>query len=174
MPLYFVEGDQPQVDAAAFVAPGARLVGAVRLLEGASVWFNAVLRADNAEIVVGRFSNVQDNCVIHTDPGIGTFLGEQVTMGHGSIVHHSKIGDRSLIGNGAVVLDESDIGEECLIGAGAVVPPRSKVPPRSLVVGIPGRVVRQLTDEDVEKILLFSARDYQQRAQRYRRDLREV
>ncbi|MDY3015431.1 MAG: gamma carbonic anhydrase family protein [Evtepia sp.] len=133
----------------AWIAPGAFIRGDVTLGEKVSIWYNAVLRADQESISIGKESNVQDNCVIHGDAGKNVVVGEQVTVGHGAILHGCTVEDRCLIGMNAVVLDDAVIGEGSIVGAGAVVAAGTVVPPRSLVVGIPGKVKKTLTDEDV-------------------------
>jgi carbonic anhydrase/acetyltransferase-like protein (isoleucine patch superfamily) len=135
-----------------WVAPGAAVIGSIVLAEDASVWFNAVLRGDNETITVGERSNVQDGAVLHTDPGFPLTIGAECTVGHLAMLHGCTIGRGSLIGIGAIVLNGTTIGEECLIGAGALVGEGKVIPPRSLVLGSPGRVVRQLTDDDVARI----------------------
>jgi carbonic anhydrase/acetyltransferase-like protein (isoleucine patch superfamily) len=153
-----------------FVAPGARLIGRVILREGASVWFNAVLRGDNEPIEIGEGSNVQDGAVFHTDPGCPLTLGPDVTVGHQAILHGCTVGAGSLIGMGAVVLNGARIGEGCLIGANALVTEGKEIPDGSLVMGQPGKVVRQLDAEAIAK-LRDSARRYRANAARYRAGL---
>lgn len=142
----------PDVDDTAWVAPNATLVGAVTLGPGASVFYGAVLRADNEPIVVGPRSNVQDNCVFHVDKGRPVRLGEGVSVGHGAVVHGATIGDHVLVGMAAVVMNGATIGDECLLAAGTVVTEGMEVPPRSLVAGVPGKVRRELSDAEVEKL----------------------
>jgi len=143
-----VAGRSPQVDPSAFIAAGARVIGSVSLAEGASVWYNAVLRADSDSITVGPGSNVQDNVSVHVDAGKPVKIGANVSIGHNAVVHGCTIGDSSLIGMGAVVLSGAVIGEGCLIAAGAVVLEDSIVPAGSLVAGVPAKVRRELTDEE--------------------------
>lgn len=134
----------------AWVAPGAFLRGDVTLGERTNIWYNAVLRADQESITIGADSNVQDNCVIHGDAGHDVTVGDRVTVGHGAILHGCTVEDDCLIGMNAVVLDHAVIGAGSIVGAGAVVGAGTIVPPRSLVVGVPGKVKRTLTDEDVQ------------------------
>ncbi|MEN2740800.1 gamma carbonic anhydrase family protein [Microbacterium sp. X-17] len=143
-----VAGRAPRLDSTSFVASGARIIGDVTLAEGASVWYNAVLRGDSAAIFVGAGSNVQDNVSVHVDAGLPVVIGDDVSIGHNAVVHACTIGDRSLIGMGAVVLSGAVIGEGSLVAAGAVVLEGTEVPPGSLVAGVPGRVRRPLTDEE--------------------------
>ena len=144
--------DQPRIAEGAWVAPTATLVGAVEVAEGASVWYGAVLRGDNEPIVIGPDSNVQDNVVFHTDEGIPVSLGRGVSVGHNAVVHGSTVGDNVLVGMGAILMNRSVIGDECLIAAGALVPEGAKIPPRSLVVGVPAKVLRELTDDEVASL----------------------
>jgi carbonic anhydrase/acetyltransferase-like protein (isoleucine patch superfamily) len=138
----------PEIAADAFIAPGAFLSGAVNLGNRVSIWPAASLRADIAPITIGAQSNVQDNAVIHVGTGQGATVGRRVTIGHGAIVHACTIGDESLIGMGAIILDGAVIGERCLIGAHATVLMNSVIPPGSMVVGSPGRVIRSLSQEE--------------------------
>ncbi|MFL6620395.1 MAG: gamma carbonic anhydrase family protein [Povalibacter sp.] len=148
----FGERKLETADADFYVAPGAQLIGSVRLGRGASVWFNCVLRGDNEWIVVGDGSNVQDGTVIHADPGEPTILANNVAVGHRALLHGCNVDEDSLIGNSAVVLDRARIGKRCLIAAGALVPPGKIIPDDSVVMGVPGKVVRQTTAEDLAMI----------------------
>lgn len=146
-------GDRvPQVAAGAWVAPGATLVGAVTIGEGASIWYGAVLRADNEPITIGARSNVQDNCAFHVDKDMPVVVGEGVSVGHGAIIHGATVEDHVLVGMGAVVMNGAVVGTESLIAAGALVAEGMVVPPRSLVAGVPGKVRRELTDDEVAHI----------------------
>jgi carbonic anhydrase/acetyltransferase-like protein (isoleucine patch superfamily) len=131
-----------------FVAPSADVIGSVSLGNETSVWFGAVLRGDNDWIHIGAGSNVQDGSIIHVDPGVPVVVGANVTIGHGVMLHGCHIGDGALIGNRATVLDGARIGAGSLIGAGALVTPRTEIPPGSVVMGSPGRIVRQVTESD--------------------------
>lgn len=154
-----------------WAAPNATLVGKVRLEEGASVWFNAVLRGDNELILIGKNSNVQDGTVMHTDMGYPLTLGTGVTIGHNAMLHGCTVGDYSLIGINAVILNGAKIGKHCIIGANSLIGEGKVIPDGSLVVGSPGKVVRDLTDEQ-KKLLEASAAHYVQNAKRYARDLK--
>ena len=143
-----VAGKTPDLDPSAFVAAGARVIGAVTLHEHASVWYNAVLRADSDSITVGVGSNLQDNVSVHVDAGHPVVIGANVSVGHNAVVHGCTIGDGSLIGMGATVLSGAVIGEGCLIAAGAVVLEGMVVPAGSLVAGVPAKVRRELTDAE--------------------------
>lgn len=138
----------PRLGEGVYIARGATVVGDVTLGKGVSIWYGAVLRGDINRIVVGDYSNVQDNAVIHLADEYGAILGKYVTVGHSAIVHACEVGDECLIGMGAKVLDGAVIGAQCLIGAGALVTPRTKIPPGSMVLGAPAKVARALTDEE--------------------------
>lgn len=143
-----VAGSAPSVPESAFVASGARLIGAVTLGEGASVWYNAVVRADSAQITLGPGSNLQDNVSVHVDAGHPVIIGENVSVGHNAVVHGCTIGDGSLIGMGAVVLSGAVVGRGCLVAGGAVVLEGAVIPDGSLVAGVPAKVRRALTDDE--------------------------
>ncbi|KIQ06406.1 MULTISPECIES: gamma carbonic anhydrase family protein [Pseudomonas] len=155
-----------------WVAPSATLIGKVRLEAGASVWFGAVLRGDNELIHIGEDSNVQDGAVMHTDMGSPLTLGKGVTVGHNAMLHGCSVGDYSLVGINAVVLNGARIGKHCIIGANALIAEGKEIPDGSLVVGSPGKVVRELTEQQ-KKLLEASAAHYVQNARRYATDLAE-
>ena len=173
MPLYSLGSMSPLLGQAAYVAPTADLVGDVRLGERASVWFGAVVRADNTPIIVGEESNIQDGAVCHSDPGFPLTIGKRVTVGHQAILHGCTIADDCLIGMGARILNGALIGPECIIGAGALITEGKRIEPGSLIIGAPGRAVRQTTSE--ERLLLReSAAHYAQKALRYAAELRAL
>ncbi|WP_455232011.1 gamma carbonic anhydrase family protein [Geopseudomonas aromaticivorans] len=155
-----------------WIAPTASVIGKVRLEAGASVWFGAVLRGDNELIHVGENSNVQDGSVLHTDMGWPLTIGKGVTIGHKVNLHGCSIGDHSLIGINAVVLNGAKIGRHCLIGAGALIPEGKEIPDGSLVMGVPGKVVRSLSEEQMRS-LESNAAHYVDNARRYARELAE-
>ena len=160
------KGREPKIDGSAFVADNATLIGDVELAPDSSVWFGAVIRADNEPIKVGRGSNIQDNATLHCDPSHPLTIGEDVTVGHNAVVHGCTLGDGVLVGMGAVVLDDAVIGEYSIVGAGAVVTSGMVVPPYSLVVGLPAKVVR--TDRFGQKQTnLANARGYVARKNAY-------
>lgn len=140
----------PRIADDVFIAPGARIVGDMRIAAGASVWYNAVVRAERAPVRIGERSNLQDGVAVHVDAGSGVTIGVGVSVGHNAVVHGCEIGDGSLVGMGAVVLSGAVIGTECLVAGGAVVLGGTVVPPRSLVAGVPAKVRRSLTDEEVD------------------------
>jgi carbonic anhydrase/acetyltransferase-like protein (isoleucine patch superfamily) len=150
------EGTLPTIAPSAFVAPSADLIGRVSIGDEASVWYNATLRGDINEIAVGPRSNVQDNAVLHVETDRGCFLGELVTVGHGAIVHACAVGDEVLVGMGSVILDGAVIGERSIIGANSLVTGNTEVPPGSLVLGTPARVVRSLDRKERESIRVWA------------------
>ncbi|MEL6966832.1 MAG: gamma carbonic anhydrase family protein [Pseudomonadota bacterium] len=173
MPIYQLDGIDPDLAGSAaqsdacWVAPTAVLIGKVRLSQDANVWFGAVLRGDNEWIEIGEASNVQESCTLHTDIGFPLTVGKHCTIGHNAILHGCTIGNSSLVGMGATVLNGAVIGENCLIGAGALIPEGKKIPDNSLVVGAPGKIIREL-DENAAKQLHMSALHYAQNAKRFR------
>jgi len=171
--MYYALGDRvPKLEGERqFVAGSASVIGNVRLLDKASVWFNAVIRGDNDLITVGPESNVQDCAVLHTDPGMPLTLGRGVTVGHKVMLHGCQIGDYSLIGINAVILNGAKIGKHCLIGANTLIPEGMEVPDGSMVVGSPGKIKRELNDNQ-KKMLELSAAHYVQNAARYLDELR--
>jgi carbonic anhydrase/acetyltransferase-like protein (isoleucine patch superfamily) len=158
---------KPSIDAAAFVAETAVVAGTVRLEAGSSVWYGAVLRGDEASITVCRNANVQDGVIVHADRGEDVLIGEGVTVGHGAIIHGCIIGKYTMIGMGAIVLSQARIGEHCIIGAGAVIKEKAIIPDGSMVVGVPGKVIKQLTPEQM-KYLEGNCEKYVQLARKYR------
>jgi len=146
------EGKKPIINEKAFVAGNATIIGEVIIGEYASIWYDAVLRGDIASIVIGKNTSIQDGSVIHCDVGVSTIIGSNVTVGHNVVLHACKIGDGSLIGIGAIVLDKAEIGEGAIVGAGAIVTPKTKIPPHTMALGIPAKVVRNLTKEEVEDL----------------------
>ena len=166
MPLHPYKGNKPRVSPEVFIAEGAQVIGQVELGAQANVWFNAVLRADIERIVVGARTNVQDNSTIHVDYTHPAILGEDVTVGHGVTIHGCKVERQSLIGMNAVLLTGCTVGWGSIVGANALVTEGKVIPPRSLVLGSPGKVVRQITDDELQD-LLESARHYVQEAAVY-------
>ena len=173
MAVFRLAGCSPQVDPTAWIAPTATVIGDVRLAAGASVWWNAVVRGDNDPIVIGENTNIQDGSVLHTDEGVPLTLGRDITVGHMVMLHGCTVGDGSLIGIGSIVLNRAVIGRHCLIGANSLIPEGKVIPERSLVMGSPGKVVRELSDEEVAR-LLHGAAHYVDNARRYRKELEEI
>jgi carbonic anhydrase/acetyltransferase-like protein (isoleucine patch superfamily) len=153
MPLYDLAGVSPRTPGAGrfWVAPNAVVLGNVILEDEASVWFSAVVRGDNEEIRIGARSNIQDGSVLHTDPGFPLSVGPGCTIGHMVMLHGCTVGRASLIGIGSIILNGARIGEECLVGANTLIPEGKVIPPRSMVLGSPGKVVKELTDEDAAR-----------------------
>jgi carbonic anhydrase/acetyltransferase-like protein (isoleucine patch superfamily) len=162
----------PHIASGCFIAPNASLIGRVEVQEGASIWFGAIARGDVGFIRIGRRTNIQDLCTLHVDEGFDLVIGDEVTVGHRAILHGCWIGDRVLIGMGAIVMNGARIGSDSLVGAGALVTEGMEIPERSLVLGMPATVRRPLTDEEVAGILK-SAAHYAEGAQVYRTHLRD-
>lgn len=161
----------PTLGDCAWVAPSADLIGDVRLGDRASVWFGAIIRADNTPIILGEETNFQDGAIGHSDPGFPLTIGARVTVGHQAILHGCTVGDEALIGMGAKILNGAVIGDQCIVGAGALVTEGKSFEPRSLIVGSPARVVRTLSDDQVQ-LLKASATHYAEKAVRYAAGLR--
>lgn len=173
MTIYALGDDAPQIHEDTWVAPDANLIGKVVLEQGASVWFGCTIRADHEEIRVGQGSNVQENCVMHIDAGFPLTIGKNCTIGHKVMLHGCTIGDNSLIGMGAIVLNGAKIGRNCLIGAGALITEGKEIPDNSLVMGAPGKVVRELDAAAAQQITL-SALHYQDNMRKFRDGLKPV
>lgn len=170
MPVYRLGDKIPQLGSGVWIAPNATVIGDVRLAENVSIWWNAVLRGDNDPVMIGANTNIQDGSVLHTDEGVPLALGRDITVGHMVMLHGCSVGDGSLIGIKSVILNGAVIGKNCLIGANTLIPEGKTIPDRSLVMGSPGKVVRELTDEQIARIA-WSAQHYVQNAQRYRQML---
>ncbi|MEH7109757.1 gamma carbonic anhydrase family protein [Bacillus sp. JJ1764] len=164
-------GKSPKLDESVFVAPGAYLIGDVQIGKGSTVWFNAVIRADDGPIVVGERCSIQDNSTIHLYEGFPVTIEDDVTIGHNVILHGCKVGKKSIIGMGSTLLDQVEVGEECIIGANTLLAGGIKIPPRSLVLGSPGKVVRQLSEKDLQ-MLQMSSEHYVQKGKEFKEILR--
>ncbi len=173
MTIYALDGNAPDMHPDTWVAPDANLIGKVVMEEGSSVWFGTTIRADHEEIRIGRGSNVQENCVMHVDMGFPLTIGADCTIGHKVMLHGCTIGDNSLIGMGATVLNGAKIGKNCLIGAGALIPENKEIPDNSLVMGAPGKVVRQIDDKAAQRMRLGTLH-YQDNMRKFRDGLKEV
>ncbi len=171
MPVYSLGVHTPHVDPQSWIAPNASVIGQVHLAKNVSIWWNCTLRGDTDLLYIGENTNIQDGSVVHTDPGLQVIVGRNVTIGHRVILHGCTIGDGSLIGMGATLLNRSVIGKYCLIGANTLIPEGKVIPDRSLVVGAPGRIVRQLTDEEINRIA-HGNEHYVENWQRYREELK--
>lgn len=172
MPCYALNGVQVRTPASGrfWIAPTAVVLGNVVLEEDASVWFGTSIRGDNEEIRIGARSNIQEGCVLHTDPGFPMTIGPDVTVGHMVMLHGCTIGARALIGIGSIILNGAEIGEGSLIGANTLIPEAKKIPPRSMVLGSPGRVVRELSEADVARFSAAAGR-YVENWQRFKTGL---
>ncbi len=155
-----LKGIKPQIHKDTFIAETAAVMGDVNIGEGSSVWFSAVVRGDIENITIGKYTNIQDNATVHTETDIPTKLGDYVVIGHNAIIHGCTIGDNSLIGMGATVLNNAVIGKNCIIGAGSVVTEGKIIPDNSMVIGLPGKTVRMVSDEEVEGIKENAIRYY--------------
>jgi carbonic anhydrase/acetyltransferase-like protein (isoleucine patch superfamily) len=175
MPIYSIDGVGPELpeDGSYWIAPTAVLIGRVKLKKNASVWFGAVLRGDNDWIEIGENSNVQDNSVCHTDPGQPVTIGANVTVGHKVILHSTTVGDNSLVGMGSILLNRSKIGNNCLVGANTLIAEGKEFPDGSMILGSPGRVLRQLGERELA-ILKMSSQTYVHNYKRFRDGLKRM
>ncbi|KAF0824662.1 gamma carbonic anhydrase family protein [Cytobacillus firmus] len=149
--LYKFKGNYPETHSSTYIAPGAQLIGNIELKEDTSVWFNAVLRGDNEKITIGKGSNIQDGAIVHVDPGYPVHVGEYVTIGHNVVLHGCTVEDEALIGMGATVLNGAIIGKGALVAAGALVPEGKIIEPGVLVAGVPAKIIRKLTPDNIER-----------------------
>ncbi len=170
MPIYKLGTLTPELDPQSWVAPNAAVIGQVVMKKNASVWWNCTVRGDTDRIIIGENTNIQDGSIVHTNRGIVVTLGDHVTVGHGVILHGCTIGDRCLIGMGATILNHVQIGRHCIVGAHSLLPEGKVYPERSLILGAPARVVRELSDDEVAR-LADSAERYVNNWKRYRDEL---
>lgn len=170
MPVRAFRGETPVIHPSAFVAEGAYIIGKVEVGPEASIWFGAVVRGDEDRIRIGARTNIQDGVVLHADPGFPCTIGEGCVVGHRAIVHGCTVGDHCLIGMGAIVMNGVRLGEGCVVAAGAVVPEGKEFPARSLLVGVPARAVRTLSEEEVHRLVHGGARAYEELARAYREE----
>lgn len=173
MPLYSIDGLEPAVPKTSWVAPSADVIGDARLGEEVGIWFGAVIRADNTPIILGDRTNIQEGAMLHSDPGVPLTIGSDCTIGHHAILHGCTLGDRVLVGMGAIVLNNAVIGDDCLIGAGALVTEGKSFPPGSLIIGSPAKAVRELAPEVIAG-LKASAAGYAERQRHFARELRRA
>lgn len=175
MPLYALEEWRPELPPKGqyWIAPNATLIGRVRLAAGASVWFGTVIRGDNDWISIGERTNIQDLCTLHTDPGIPLTVGANVSVGHGAIIHGATVGDNTIIGMGATLLNRSRIGKNSIVGANALIPEGKEFPDNSLIVGVPGKAIRTIGEADIP-MLLMNAEIYFERWQRYIGEMKAI
>lgn len=169
--LYSYNGKFPKIHETSFIAPGAKLIGDVTVGEYSSIWFNAVLRGDEAPIVIGNRTSIQDNSTCHLYEGYPLIVEDEVTVGHNVILHGCTIRKGALIGMGSTILDGAEIGEYTIIGANTLIPSGKKIPPRTLVVGSPGKVIRELTEKDFE-LLKLSVETYVKKAVEYKQQFK--
>ncbi len=146
----FLGNKKPKIDESVYIAKNVELIGDIQLSANVSVWSGVIIRADINVVTVGEMTNIQEGTIIHVDLNSPTHIGKSVTIGHGAILHGCVVGDSSLIGIGAIVLDGAEIGDHTIIAAGSLIPPGKKIPPRSMVMGSPGKVVRELTDKEIQ------------------------
>ncbi len=173
MPVFPYNGVWPRIAKDVFIAPGAMIIGDVTISEGASIWYNAVLRGDSAPIVIGRNTNIQDNCTLHVDADAPLTIGDGCTIGHNAVVHGATLGDYVLVAMNAVVLSHAQIGSHTILGACALVGEQKQIPAHSLALGIPAKVTRPLTEAELAH-LLTSAEGYCQRAQEHIASLKTI
>ncbi len=171
--IYTLNNEKPRIHEQSYVAPSAAVIGDVTLEEDTSIWFGAVLRGDVEPITIGRGSNVQDNSVLHCDPGALLILDEYVTVGHQVMLHGCWVGRNSLIGIGSTILNHARIGTNSIVGANSLVTEHKEFPDGVLILGSPGKVIRKLTTEEIANLPGYATR-YIERAERYRRELRET
>jgi gamma-carbonic anhydrase len=173
MPILPYKGVMPTIEENVFIAPGAMVIGDVTIREGASVWYNTVIRADTAPIVIGRRTNIQDNCTLHVDSDAPLTIGDECTIGHGAVVHGATLGDQVFVGMKAVVLSHAQIGSRTMVGACALVGERKNIPEGVLILGIPAKYARELTEAELEHII-SSAKGYHERAQEHKKSIATV
>ena len=173
MAIYELDGKSPQLGQGAWVADSAQVIGNVRIGAGSSVWFGVIARGDTEAITIGAGSNIQDNSVLHADPGMPLVIGSNVSVGHQVMLHGCTVGDGSLIGIGAVVLNGAHIGKNCLVGAGALVTEGKEFPDGTLIFGSPAKAVKQLLPEQIAGLAL-TAEHYVDNARRYRAGLKKI
>lgn len=173
MAIYQLGAHAPDIDPSAYITDSATVIGKVKVEANASIWFNATIRGDNEPIIIGKNSNVQEGCALHTDPGFPLTVGGNVTIGHQAMLHGCTIGEGSLIGIQAVILNGAKIGRNCLVGAGALITENKEFPDNSLIIGSPAKAVRTLSEEDVARIQGNTA-NYVQRGQLFKKSLQKI
>jgi len=171
MPILPYKGKWPTIEENVFIAPGAMVIGAVTIHEGASIWYNTVIRGDTAPIVISRRTNIQNNCTLHVDPGAPLTIGDECTIGHGAVIHGATLGDQVLVGIKAVVLSHAQVGSRTIVGACALVGERKNIPQGVLAVGIPAKYSRELTEAELQHIVT-SAEGYYERALEHKNSAR--
>jgi carbonic anhydrase/acetyltransferase-like protein (isoleucine patch superfamily) len=173
LPIYSLDGVRPEIADNAYVAPSAQVIGNVKMADHSSVWFGAVIRGDNDLIEIGARTNIQDNSVLHTDPGIPLTIGDGVIVGHRVMLHGCKIGENTLIGIGATILNGAKIGKNCIIGAHSLITEGKVIPDGSMVVGSPGRIIKSLTEQHFQ-MLRINSEVYVANAKRFNQNLKKI
>jgi carbonic anhydrase/acetyltransferase-like protein (isoleucine patch superfamily) len=173
LPIYSLDGVRPDIADNAYVAPSAQIIGNVKMADHSSVWFGAVIRGDNDLIEIGARTNIQDNSVLHTDPGIPLTIGDGVIVGHRVMLHGCKIGENTLIGIGATILNGAEIGKNCIIGAHSLITEGKVIPDGSMVVGSPGRIIKSLTEQHFQ-MLRINSEVYVANAKRFNQNLIKI
>jgi carbonic anhydrase/acetyltransferase-like protein (isoleucine patch superfamily) len=173
MAIYQLEENTPEIDPTAYITESAKIIGRVKIEANASIWFDVTIRGDNELISIGENSNVQEGCILHTDPGYPLDVGKNVTIGHQAMLHGCIVGEGSLIGIQAVILNGARVGRNCLVGAGALVTEGKQFPDNTLIVGSPARVVRTLNEDDIARIRR-NTENYVERAQSYKQNLKRI
>tara|TARA_Y100000385_G_scaffold69375_2_gene69505 strand:- start:351 stop:872 length:522 start_codon:yes stop_codon:yes gene_type:complete len=173
LPIYSLDGVRPDIADNAYVAPSAQIIGNVKMAYHSSVWFGAVIRGDNDLIEIGARTNIQDNSVLHTDPGIPLIIGDGVIVGHQVMLHGCKIGENTLIGIGATILNGAEIGKNCIIGAHSLITEGKVIPDGSMVVGSPGRIIKSLTEQHFQ-MLRINSEVYVANAKRFNQNLIKI
>ncbi|MBC3861606.1 gamma carbonic anhydrase family protein [Undibacterium jejuense] len=173
MPIYQLGDIAPDIDASAYITDTAKIIGKVKIEAKASIWFDATIRGDNELITISENSNVQEGCILHTDPGYPLVVGKNVTIGHQAMLHGCTIGEGSLIGIQAVILNGAKIGKNCLVGAGALVTEGKEFPDNSLIIGSPAKAVRELTEQDIRG-MHRNTDNYAMRGQLYKTELKRI
>lgn len=168
MPIYTIDNAKTKIKENCWIAPNAWVIGEVEIHENVSVWFGATIRGDNDKITIGKNTNVQDMCIVHTDPKLPTCIGENCTIGHKAIIHGCNIGDNTLVGMGAIIMNEAVVGKNCVVAAGAVVPEGKIIEDGMLVMGVPAKIKRKLDKKEIEKITKI-AQSYKQKIKRYKK-----
>ncbi|QCX34247.1 gamma carbonic anhydrase family protein [Caloramator sp. E03] len=148
--------DYPKIHSSCFIAENSTIIGKVKIDEGSSIFFNVVLRGDVEEIAIGKYTNIQDNCTVHTDINYPAKIGDEVTVGHNCIIHGCNIGNNCIIGMGSIILNGAEIGENCIIGAGSLVTQNYKIPPNTLCFGSPAKIIRELTKDEIYQIKKYA------------------
>ncbi|WNB91403.1 gamma carbonic anhydrase family protein [Bacillus sp. NEB1478] len=169
---YTFNGKTPNIHESAFIAPGAHIIGDVEIGEGSTIWFNSVLRGDEGPITIGKKTNVQDNCTLHLYGGFPLVLEDEVSIGHNVILHGCTIKKGALVGMGSTILDGAEIGEQSFIGANTLIPSGKKIPPRVMVMGSPGKIVRELNDEDL-KLIQLTIDTYYEKGKQFAAELKK-